>query len=465
MTSPGGAVGYEVDDGTPPTIRVIPSAPAPEISANGVPTAMLYISGNTGLLTIGVRWWPSDEELTGIRNRVAAALGRSPAEFLVTPDDFRVEGVSLVLADDSGTAGPELARNASSGLPPFTALFSVDVSEHLDAVRRACEGEPDLLSVRVDAELLRGRSVTTVLAAQVGDWAEDLLASDDAAVVPSVEALVQRGVVQRARSSAPDASEMLPDLVAEADRMAAERLVAGVRTVGAQVGGPPGEGTASVGVAATARRPEQLPLVRSADVGAWLRASPGRHVLDAGGGRVSGRGEQAAGSAATERTVRVDLTGEGGPIASVELSGGGEPVILVPPAPTEVKVVAGGDLEVSTRYVDGGEPYRVRLAPQGDGFTVSPADLGLTSVSVDATRLHEAGATAVEADVFYQPEDRGSPDRRTVRFEGDTWRADWFVVSRGPELAGQLVLGLTISPAGTGGVPSRMEFDTASVRL
>jgi hypothetical protein len=222
---------------------------------------------------------------------------------------------------------------------------------------------------------------------------------------------------------------------------------------------------ADVGVAATARRPERLPLVCSADVGAWLRASPGRHVLDAGGGRVSGRGQQPPGPAAAERTVRVDLTAEGGPIASVELSGGGEPVTLVPPLPAAVKVAVADDLEVSTRYVDGGEPYRVTLVRQGDGFALSPADLGLTSVTVDATRLHEAGATTVEADVFYQPEDRGSPDRRSVRFEGDTWRADWFVVSRGPDLAGRLVLGLMISPAGTAGVPARMEFDTASVRL
>jgi hypothetical protein len=456
MTPSTGPIAYEVDDTVPLTIRVIPSEPTPETSPDGVPTVTLYVSGTTGLLTLGAHWWPSDSELTGIRQNLAAALGRSPAEFIVTSDAVRISGVSLVLSDDTSGASIELARTASSGFPPFTALFSVDVSAHVEAVRRACEGELGLLWVQVEADLARGRSATTVLAAQVGSWAEDLVALDDGELPGRVDALVEQGLVHRTRSATPDAAPH--DLAAQADAMAAERFAGALRSAPVPVGGK-----ATVGVAATAHRPERIPLVRRADVATWLRASPAGHVFATDAGVKPDPGTQAP-AGLSHRRVRVGFATDGAPIAAVELSGGGETVTLAPPLPPEVSVAVAAELDVTTRYLEGGDAYRVTL-PAADEWALSPADLGLTPVSVDASRLRDAGATAVQADVFYQPEDRGTPDRRTVRFEGNTWRADWLVVSRGPDLAGQLVIGLTVTPRGTAEVPARVQSDTAAVRL
>src|SRR4051794_27915010 len=100
--SPVPTVAYEVDDGVPATIRIVPADPVPETNADGVPAAMLYVSGPTGLLPTGVRWWPSAAELDAVRDRVAAAMKRPPADFAVSPDAFVVSAVALTLTPAGG---------------------------------------------------------------------------------------------------------------------------------------------------------------------------------------------------------------------------------------------------------------------------------------------------------------------------------------------------------------------------
>lgn len=455
--SPPTTVAYEVDDGVPATIRIVPADPAPETNADGVPAAMLYVSGATGLLTAGVRWWPSEAELVAVRDRVAAAMKRPPADFAVSPDSFAVTAVTLILMPGGGREPVELARTTSSGTPPYAALFSVDVTEHLEEVRRACVGEPGLLQVRVEAELARGRSATTVLAAELGPWVSELPGDD---LVGTVDALVAAGVLERTRSAAPgpgpdgpDAGET--DLAAEADLLAAQRLVAALGP-----GAMPG-GTTVVTAAATARRPHARPLVRTADVGRWLRGSPGLHVLDAGPGPV----EDQPVAAATQVPVTLGFEAQDAPLARVEVTTAGGTAVLAAPFEGPVTVPDGDSLAVTTRYTGGGPAFSATVPRDGGPWRLSPADLGLTEVTVDATGLHEAGAATVDADVFYQPEDRGSPDRRTVRLGPDSWRASWFVVSRGPELSGQLLLSLLVTPDGVPGVQPSVRSTTATVLL
>jgi hypothetical protein len=476
MTRPA-TVTYEVDDGVPAAIRIVPADPGPETNADGVPAAMLYLSDRTGLLTLGVRWWPAEPELAAIRDRVAASLKRTPADFAVSPDGFIVSSVALVLTPVRGER-IELARVGSSGTPPYTALFSVDVSEHLELVRRACVGEPGLLQIEVQATLTRGRSATTVLAAELGPWTQDLPGADTDALVGRIEALVAAGLIERTRSAAPgpgpdgpDAEEA--DLAAEADRNASQRLLAAIASAAPPAGPsaigmtapPPGppigtDGTTVVTAAATAHRPHHQPLVRTADVGQWLRGSPSAHVLVAGGAADPGPPD----GPAAQVPVALGFAAQDAPLARVEVATAGGSAVLAAPFSDPVSVPDGDSLAVTTRYAAG--PAYSATLPRGRGsWHLSPADLGLTQVTVDATHLHEAGATAVDADVFYQPEDRGSPDRRTVRFGPDTWQASWFVVSRGPELAGQLLLSLLVTPGGVPGVQSSVRSTIATVQL
>jgi len=462
MIWPGGPVAYEVDDGIPATIRIVPSNPVPETSSDGVPTAMLYVSKGTGMLTLGAHWWPSELELSELRQRLGTAMQRAPEEFFVTPDAVRVKAVLLLLMNSPGDGVIELARSTSSSVPPFTALFSANVGEHLDAVQRACSGEPRLLFVQVEAELTRGRSATTTLAAQLAGWADELLGPDAAGLVAQIDALAGRGTIHRTRSATPDLNGPADDLAEEADRLAAQRFSAAVQSAGRVGAG----GVSTVAVAATAHRPELTPLVRRADVGSWLRTSPGRHVLVAADpAEQAEQSVKPAGTPTPSRRVELGFApvADAMPITEIVVSAGGEPVAVRPPF-NPVNVLGADELAVTTNY-SAGASYRVTLPSGANGWSLSPADLGLVQVSIDATRLRDAGADSVQAEVFYQPEDRGSPDRRTVHFEPDSWRADWFVVSRGPELAGQLLLNLAVTPAGLPDVRPALQSTTPTVQL
>jgi hypothetical protein len=69
------------------------------------------------------------------------------------------------------------------------------------------------------------------------------------------------------------------------------------------------------------------------------------------------------------------------------------------------------------------------------------------------------------AEVFYQPEDRGSPEHRTVLFGGDVWQARWFVVSRSPDLAGRLLVNPKVTPDGLSGTRQSLQWSIPTVRL
>src|SRR5690349_2227229 len=201
MSQPAGAIAYEVDDGIPATVRIVPSDRAPETSSDGVATAMLYVSQATGMLALGTRWWPAERELSEIRTTLATTMERAPEEFVITSDAFHVSAVRLLLSAGSGQPPIELGRSSTSGVPPFTALFSADVSDHLEPVQLACAGQPGLLYVQVEAELTRGRSATTTLAATLADWAADLPEPDDDDLPARIESLIQAGSIERTRSA------------------------------------------------------------------------------------------------------------------------------------------------------------------------------------------------------------------------------------------------------------------------
>lgn len=407
---------FLIDEATPSVMVVIPAEPVPELSPAGIPTIMLIDSGTAGSLALGCRWWPTESELDAARAAVAARLRVPAGELMVTAADLTVDAVALLVATEDGTGPVTLATVVSSGAPPFTALFSVAVTGHLDVVRRACAGEPGLLRIRYTATLRRGSAATTVLTARSAVGGAD------------VEALVAAGVVERVRFAVPGAD---PAVVAEADRLAAERFA-----VAASAGG-------SVRVLATARRPGSSTVVREADVGSWLGSSAG-HLL------VVAPEEPVVAPARPTRRVAVGFDLTDAPVERIELGDGADRVVLTMPfAPVEVAVA--GELAATTFYTDGGPSLRTVVV----GDTLTPADLGLVRVTVDASALAATGTTAVELTAYYQPTDRGTPDTRTVGLGPPAWAAAWFVVSRAGELAGELRLRPgPVTPAGSATLPA-----------
>jgi hypothetical protein len=426
-----------IDDENPSTIRVIPGSPVAELSPVGIPMVTLIDSGTMGILNLGARWWPGESEIVAARTAVSARLDRPAAELAVTADAVSVEQVELVVAAAGGGDPLVLAKTASSGTPPFTALLSVTIAGgHLDLARRACLGEPGLLFVRYTATLRRGVEATTVLTAR--SWSGD---------TRDVSTLVAAGLVERTRYATAGAG---PDVVAAADRLAEQRFAAAAA-------GPTSGGT--VQVVATARLPAETALVREADVGNWLRGSSGGHVVrqaDVGDASSSPPDEAAS------ETVALGFDATGAPIESIEVGG----ATLTPPFAPVVVVRPADELTVTTRFPDGGSSLRSTVHRGPRGWTLTPADVGLVRVTVDASALRGSGARSIAVTAYYQPSDRGTPDTRTVELGPPEWRTGWFVVSRSAELAGELRLRLgAVDPPVAVSLPPLVTSTSPEVRL
>lgn len=404
MTATIGSVTCEVDEGDPPVIRVVPGDIGPERSPDGTAMATLMISGEHAVLNLGTRWWPSEEELNAVRNAVAAKRERPSSDYLVNTANLWGIVVSLVLTDGGG-APVELARGRSSNAPPFTAVLSADVGAHRDVLRRAFLGERGLLHARLAAELT---PTGTATASTTGI------------------------------------------------RDSAHRTTTGADGTTVHVSA----GSAVHRTTATAR-PGTVAIERTADVADWLRGSPGRHVVIADPRPGTGSPTDAGPAG---RPVRLGFDATGAPVERITLSGSGDPVDLVPGG-AAVPVDAAEGLDVTTHYATGA-PYRVALPHRDDGWTLRAADLGLVEVVVDGGRLRDASATRVVLQVFYQPDDRGTPERLTLVFTDDVWMFRWFVVSRADGLAGALRLRLgEVVPEGVDAGPRTIDTTTPTVRI
>jgi hypothetical protein len=138
----------------PNTLLYIPGAPTPQHTSEDAPMISLLRFAPFAFLQVSVQWEVLDEELDALR----AALGQQYpqldlAAVRLAHAPVAVERVALELTTEDGSAA-ELASTASSGMPPFTALFNVQLTEPQQAaVASALNGRAGVLLVRYHATL------------------------------------------------------------------------------------------------------------------------------------------------------------------------------------------------------------------------------------------------------------------------------------------------------------------------
>lgn len=141
-------------------------APSPETGPDGVPTAMLMVSGEGATLQLGVHLDPPSGVLEELRDVVAEQSGVDAALVQLAPDVRSVDGVLL------GADSRLLAETTSSGYPPFATLFQVTLdADATSAARAALAGAPGRLEVRYDLTLTDGTPARAV--ADAGTWFTD----------------------------------------------------------------------------------------------------------------------------------------------------------------------------------------------------------------------------------------------------------------------------------------------------
>ncbi len=190
----------------PNTLLYIPGAPMPQHSADETPMISLMTFAPFAFLQVSVQWVVFDEELDGLRAALAQRdpeLNIDAVRLALAPVSVERVALELTEADDRIA---ELQSTHSSGMPPFTALFNVQLSDAQQAaVASALNGRAGVLGVRYHAALATPQRAEVRL---VGDVARDLteaggLASrDDATTL--LDAAVEAGHLTTNRSGAPE---------------------------------------------------------------------------------------------------------------------------------------------------------------------------------------------------------------------------------------------------------------------
>jgi hypothetical protein len=255
----------------PNTLLYIPGAPMPQHSADETPMISLTTFAPFAFLQVSVQWDVLDEELDGLR---AALAQRDPelnidvVRLALAP--VSIERVALELTEADGSIA-ELQSTHSSGMPPFSALFNVQLNEAQQAaVASALNGRTGVLGVRYHAALTVPQPAEVRIA---GDIAPDLAnasslaGQDDAAAL--LDAAIERGHLTITRSGAPDVpAERWQALEQQARNQAIDlllRLAVGSTHADA----------AHFEVVAADTKPTSQPLERVGDVADWFAAHSG----------------------------------------------------------------------------------------------------------------------------------------------------------------------------------------------
>ena len=133
-------------------------------------------------------------------------------------------------------------------------------------------------------------------------------------------------------------------------------------------------------------------------------------------------------------------------MAFVQLNWDGEQATIRPPVFNPVTLNGRTDkpLVVKTFYTDGGSPFEATLPSlTTNELKLTPPDIGLAQVMIDASARRKAGATQAKIQVSYEPAGNGTADEHLIRFRFGDWTDSWYVVTRSSDLDGTLKIGRT----------------------
>ena len=429
---------YCYPDGDDPAVfTYVPGDPSPERDPAGRPTLMLWATDQGAMLQLGSQWTVDESTLLALREHIVERFAEShlqPRQVRLMPVQAAIERVTLAIGDGAGRF-EEIQSVGSSGFPPYTALFHVQITAAQKAhAVGALDGNAGYMEVTYLGSLPATVPASTLI---TGDASTDVTRLGKGATAAAAQAQLDAGIaagrlrIQHAHP--PGAPEDLRHAVeTQAREMAAALLLEMARGI------PPASSLDASTFAATASRTEttSLPLERSTDVSTWFADGRGTdHV------RVLGAPLPDQENDSTEAgplTVRLGFDLGDAPINFVELTWDGEKGRLRGPDFEPVMVPVGeGSLLATTYHTDGGPPYESRLAPAvGSECSLTPADLGLARVTFDGSARWAAGAREIQLRALYRPAGSGTEDSCIVYLHEDKWEVSWYVVSRSTGLDG-----------------------------
>ena len=431
-----------------------PGEPGPKRDAMGRPVLMMLPSGTGAQLQMAVRWAVEEDVLDEIREQIARAVpDLKPEHVRLAPLPASVDVVRVVLYTPGGD-DVVLGESTSSGTYPYDALFNLSLdAEQTALVLRALHGEPGVLQVRYEGALLP----KTRAEVRVSGDASDLLAAlpeepDEDMVRDRVEAAIASGTLREdVKGGGSDAA------LDHVRHQACEAAVA--LLLGMVQGEEASESAFSLDAVTRLSESDTVPMEVATDLADWLDAGMLASLVHVQPGDVDLTDDEEPGDVSapvdgdpageTGRTIQirsaVDLGAAG--IRHVRIrrtdGKGGEVVIRDGDATGVLDgVPASSALEVNVSYMGFGSDYSSEVtapaAADEPELDLSTADLGVTLVTVDATALVAEDVRQARVAVRYVPSGDGDRHSETLHLRGESWEADWYVVTRSPLLAGVL---------------------------
>jgi hypothetical protein len=362
------------------TFHYFPGDPSPERGPSGEPIVTFLVTDQSAMLQLGTRWAVDSSLLESLRKQIADRFpDLNPALIRFTPAPLSVKDVALILISDDGQE-EELQTVKSSGFPPYSAIFNVTLTAEQKArVASALNGRAGLLKV----------TYRSSLAVEVTDES----------------------------TSTSDSSTDVSEAARERSSQTTFKLSSRATTT------------------------SSLPVERSTDVGSWRTggANSAKIIVAPTVSSSTSAGRPAA------AMISIGFDMKDVPVALVQVSWDEQATISSPVfSPVTVKGQTNKPISVNTFYTNGAPSYGTNhSAPTENELKLTPPDLGLALITIDANALRQAGATQAQIKVNYKPATGGVADEHVTRLRFGDWMDQWYVVTRSSSLGGTLEIEAT----------------------
>jgi hypothetical protein len=421
------------------TFYYIAGEPKPDTDASGKPALNFFVTDNTALLQFSTRWEVPVDVFEASRKPLHEQFPDSePASMRFSPAPLLIKAVTLALTDKAQEE--DLQTVTSANFPPYSALFNVTLTpEQKSRVASALNGRTGVLKVSYVFSLSTNVSVETSI---TGDVSKDIAELGSSPARSDCQARIDTAIAEdRLRVVRKGAEGAPPELIKKVDGMAKEKAIDILQRMAKQAELNPD--VANLKATATATMPTTIPLSRSTDVGSWYAAGSGAKVTVAPS--TNGTIAERKGTPCTIH-VAVGFNLKDLPVAFVQLSWASEQATIRPPMFNPVTLNGQTDkpLAVKTFYTDGGPPYETRVVTfPANELKLTPSDMGLVQVAIDASARRKAGATQAKINVSYEPARNGTSNEHLTSFRFGDWTDSWYVVTRSSDLGGTLKINRT----------------------
>ncbi|MBD1869480.1 hypothetical protein H6F95_19695 [Cyanobacteria bacterium FACHB-471] len=410
----------------------------PQRSADGTPMINFISMGTSGYLQLSVSWEAPSETLDALRQEIAQRENLdNPAVLRFAFAPVTVQQVSLL--SNEGERWEAIATSSSSGFPPYTALFNAHLNaEQQTQAAAALNGRKNCLQVEYHAFLngvaeasadITGNAANVI--AQLKDR-RGTLNQDEVQEV--LKRSIDEGELQLTVITSEDASPQLIEQVSThvlaqgADLLL--RFLQGEERI---------PDITHFRVTVSKTEPRQIDLVLKNDVANWFPNGSSFNQIQPAPSGTSPLPSSPLSSPSSSLPVQLNFSPTEAPLALITVQQGTAKTTLIPPDfSTTLSNLREEPLEVETSYTFWGTFSKNISIPASGKLSLSPADLGLTQVTVDATALEAAGAKKARIRLHYHPDGNGVEDETTIYLRDRLWKVNWFVISRGDDLQGFL---------------------------